>query len=93
MHVKIDVFESFPFYFSVSQFYVFILYLFFFLLFFSHNLENRPWSNINTRWSRSQCQGYDFCHHDPRVRMRFFWNDQTEVRHVLLQDILKSLHF
>lgn len=42
-------------------------------------VENRPWSNDNNRWQISGCQGYDFVQYDPRVRMRFFWNEATQT--------------
>lgn len=42
-------------------------------------VENRPWSNDNNRWVISGCQGYDFVQYDPRVRMRFFWNEELQI--------------
>jgi hypothetical protein len=42
-------------------------------------VENRPWSNDNNRWTISACQGYDFVQYDPRVRMRFFWNEKLQI--------------
>merc|ERR1711879_1106168 len=42
-------------------------------------VENRPWANENCRWDLSVCKGFDFVMFDPRIVMRFFWNDNEKL--------------
>jgi len=49
------------------------------LLYSCIRTENRPWANDYCRWSRSHCKGYDYVHYDPKIKLRYFWNDETNV--------------
>jgi len=39
--------------------------------------ENRPWANVHNR-RLSGCIGNDFVLHEPRVGLRFFWNENQK---------------